>query len=171
MKQKNNYDYPLLTVLGLIFFLIHIVQYTDCFNVKNAGAFPQLMLPVAVFSGMFFDDKIGAIFGFIAGGFVDSVSTNTICYNSIMLMLIGYFTGVFIEHLVNNNFRASLILIFFTSVIYYLGLWCVCGFDQYYISVLYIKLLYLTLAFSIPIYWGIFYIIKLRKKSLVKKQQ
>ena len=59
MKQRNSYDYPLLIVFGFIFFFIYIIQYTDGVSRESAGSIPQLMLPAAIFCGMYWDDKIG----------------------------------------------------------------------------------------------------------------
>lgn len=165
MKQRNSYDYPLLCVFGVIFFFIYILQYTDGILNSN-GTAPQFMLPVAIFCGMYWDDRVGAVFGFIFGSFVDAVSANTICYNSIMLMLIGYFSGVLATNLINNNFRASIIMSFGFSLIYYFGIWGVNGFNPQYMSQSYIKVVFLTAVFGVPLYWGMKLIIILRKKNL-----
>ncbi len=165
MKQRNSYDYPLLGVFGIIFFIIYILQYTDGVF-KSTGVIPQLMLPIAVFCGMYWDDRLGAVFGFILGSCVDAVSANTICYNSIMLMLIGYFSGVLATKLINNNFRASIIMSLGSSLIYYFGYWCVSGFNPQYMSQVYVKVVFLTVLYAVPLYWGMKLIINLRKKTL-----
>lgn len=166
MKQKNNYDYPLLIVLGLIFFLIYIIQYTEGIAKSSVGEVPQLMLPIVVFCGMYWDDKVGAVFGFLLGSCVDAISANVICYNSIVLMLIGYFTGVLITTVINNNFRASLLMSFGWSLIYYFGYWCIGGFSSHYLSDRYLKAVFLTVVFSVPLYWGMKLIIGIRKRML-----
>ena len=166
MKQRNSYDYPLLIVFGFIFFFIYIIQYTDGVSRESAGSIPQLMLPAAIFCGMYWDDKIGAIFGLVLGSLVDAVSANTICYNSIILMLMGYISGVLITKIINNNFRASLILTLGSALVYYFGYWCINGFKPQYLSQYYIKLVFLTVVASIPLYWGMKLIIGIRKKML-----
>ena len=153
---------------GVIFFLVYIIQYTDGIFRVGSGVFPQIMLPITVYCGMFWDDKIGAIYGFLLGSLVDAVSANTICYNSIMLMLIGYSSGLLITHIINNNFRSSLILSLAYSVIYYFGCWCISGFSSDYILRIYPKVILYTLFISIPVYLGIKLIINLRKKSFSK---
>ena len=165
MKQSNSYDYPLLAINGAIFFLIYIVQYTDGI-IKITDTVPQLMLPIVVFCGMYWDDRVGAVFGFILGSCVDAVGANTICYNSIMLMLLGYLSGVLVTKIINNNFRASIIMSFGSGLIYYFGLWCVGGFNPQYISHTYLKMVLLTVVSAVPIYWGMKLIIYLRKKYL-----
>ncbi len=165
MKQRETYDLPLLVVFGIIFFLIYILQYTDGVFKQN-GSLPQFMLPVAVFCGMYWDDKIGAIFGLVFGSCVDAVSANTICYNSIALMLIGYTSGLLITKIINNNFRASLLMSLGYSLIYYFGYWCVSGFTTGYMSLIYPKAILYTLIFSIPLYWAMKLIIKLRDKTI-----
>lgn len=166
MKQRNSYDYPLLIVFGFIFFFIYIIQYTDGSSQESVGSFPQLMLPAVVFCGMFWDDKVGAVFGLVFGSLVDAVGANTICYNSIILMLLGYLSGVLITKIINNNFRASIIMTLGSALIYYFGYWCVSGFNSDYLSQYYIKLVFLTVVFSIPLYWGMKIIISIRRKML-----
>ena len=165
MKQRESYDLPLLAVFGAIFFLIYIIQYTDGVFSFNS-AIPQLMLPIVVCCGMYWDDRIGAIFGFFLGSCVDAVAADTICYNTISLMLIGYVSGLLIEKIINNNFRASLLLVFGFSLIYYFGCWCMSGFSSGYMSKIYFELVFNTVIFSIPLYWFMRWIINLRKKTL-----
>lgn len=165
MKQRESYDLPLLAVFGAMFFLIYIIQYTDGIFSANRSM-PQLMLPIVVFCGMYWDDRIGAIFGFLLGSCVDAVAADTICYNAISLMLIGYVSGLLIEKIINNNFRASMLLILGFSLIYYFGCWCVSGFSVGYISKIYFELVFNTVIFSIPLYWFMRWIINLRKKTL-----
>ena len=165
MKQRDSYDLPLLVVFGVIFFLIYVVQYTD--GVFGAvGTIPQFMLPIVIFCGMYWDDRVGAIFGFLLGSCVDAVAAETICFNTIFLMLIGYISGLLISKIINNNFRASLLLTLVFSLIYYFGCWCISDFSVGYMIDIYPKIIFNTILFSIPLYWGMKWIIKLRKKSL-----
>ena len=165
MKQRDSYDLPLLLVFGAIFFFIYIIQYTDGIF-SHTQTVPQFMLPIVVFCGMYWDDKIGAIFGFLLGSCVDAVAANTICYNTISLMLIGYVSGILIDKIINNNFRASLLLTLAFSLIYYFGLWCIDDFSKGYITNVYFKIIFNTMLISIPMYWGMKSIINLRKRSL-----
>ena len=165
MKQRDSYDLPLLVIFGVVFFLIYIIQYTAGIF-REDGIFPQLMLPIVVFCGMYWDDRIGAIFGFLLGSCVDAVAADSICYNTISLMLIGYISGLLITKIINNNFRASLLLILVFSLIYYFGIWCISGFVAGYVSNIYPKIIFNTILFSIPTYWCMRWIINLRKKSL-----
>ena len=169
MKKNKELDYPLLTFFGILFFIIYIVFYTDGAT-ENYGAVPQMLLIATVFSGMFWGDKIGAIFGFLIGAALDAVAINTTCFNSITCMLIGYFCGVAIERIINNNFKASLIVITLVCIIYNV-LKCVFGI----ISMAFLLnkvpyIIFLTVMYSIPVYWAMHFIIILRKKQLLKRK-
>ena len=61
------------------------------------------MLPIVVCCGMYWDDRIGAIFGFLLGSCVDAVAADTICYNTISLMLILYGVAFIVVEKLNKN--------------------------------------------------------------------
>lgn len=168
MKKSKELDYPLLTFFGIIFFIIYIVFYTNGVTDKY-GAVPQILLSATVFMGMFFGDKVGAIFGFLIGSALDAVSTNTTCFNSITCLLLGYFCGVAITLIINNNFKASLIMVLLVSLIYNVlkSIFGVVSFDYLLNQMPYT--VFLTVIFSIPLYWGIYLIVFLRKKQLLKR--
>lgn len=169
MKRRSSNDYPLMAFCGIIFFLLYIFQYTDNIIGSGSGTFPQLMLGASLFSGMFFGDKYGAIFGFFLGTFVDAVSAETLCYNGIMMMLIGYFGGVAVQRLINNNFRSAILLIFISATIYYFGIWSIMHFSVVRLKTEIFRSLFLTVLFSLPIYALLHFAVKLRKKQLIKR--
>ena len=169
MKRKISYDYPLMSLCGIVFFIIYIFQYTDNILGSGTGAFPQLMLGASLFSGMFFGDKYGAVFGFFLGTFVDAVSADTLCYNGIIMMLIGYFAGVAVQRLINNNFRSAILLILISSVIYYFGIWSMMHFSTAVLKTFIFRSVFLTVLFSLPIYAMLSIATMLRKKQLMKR--
>lgn len=165
MKRNKEIDYPFVALIGVIYLVIYIVQYTDGIFEKNL-AFPQLMLPAVIFSGMFFGDRIGAIFGFFVGAAVDAVSANVICYNCIIMLLVGYFSGILVELLINNNFRSALILSAGFSLLYYFGLWIINGFGSKTFRLSIFPSYISTVFFSLFFYIGFYFLMKLRKKQL-----
>lgn len=166
--MKKNYitDPQLLVTLSGIYFLLYMVQYNDNFSIFNGGNFPNFMLISTIITGMFLGDKMGSVFGFFIGAFMDAVAFDTICFNSIFMLLCGYFCGVLVATYLNNNFKTSLILSTVISFIYYFTRVCINGFDLELFRYDYIKSIFLTIVFSIPLYAIINLIIKQRKKKL-----
>ena len=168
MKKVNKLDYQLIAVFSIIFFIIYIVLYTAGIGNKSRTV-PQLLLSGTVFMGMFFNDKVGAIFGFVAGALLDAVMADVICFNSIVLMLFGYFAGIVIKKALNNNFRTSIIVITVSTVIYFLIKWAVLGFDKYFLRYSIPYSIFLTVIFSLPLYAIMYYFIKKRKDKKFSK--
>lgn len=166
MKKNYKTDPQLLTTFAGIYFLLYIFQFNDNSSFLSSSNFPNFMLIASVFTGMYFGDKIGAIFGFFIGAFVDAISYDVICFNTIFMMLCGYIGGLLIITLLNNNFRTSLILIITASLIYYLCKFALNGFNFEIFRYSYTKSIFLTVIFSIPFYLGMNLIIKKRKKKL-----
>ncbi len=79
------------------FFIIYILQYTDGVFSKSGIFFLSLCFRVLYFSAMFFGDGVGAAFGFVAGALVDAVSAGAICFNTIIMMLLGYVCGLSVK--------------------------------------------------------------------------
>lgn len=168
MKKNNALDYPLIVFISIVYLVIYVIQYTDGVFPKNLY-FPQLMLPAALFSGMFLGDRVGAVFGFFIGTAVDAVAADTICYNGIFMLLAGYLGGVLVQFLINNNFRASLIVSSISTFLYYFGLWVINGFDVPTLTVCYIPAFFSTVFFSVVLYLLLIFLFKFRKKQLQKK--
>ena len=169
MKRSKEYDYPLLCAIGCIFFIIYILQYTDGVFSKS-GIFPQLMLSCTVFSAMFFGDGVGAAFGFVAGALVDAVSAGAICFNTIIMMLLGYVCGLSVKFLINNNFRSAVLVSVATSFIYYFCKWCNLGFGTLCFKEQIAPSCFLTILFSAPIYVIIYFAVRIRKRQLLKRK-
>ncbi len=168
MKRNKALDYPLIVAVSIVYFVIYVIQYTDGVFPKNLY-FPQLMLPAALFSGMFFGDRVGAVFGFFIGTAVDAVAADTICYNGIFMLLAGYFGGVLVQFVINNNFRASLIVSSISTLLYYFGLWVINRFDIPTLTLCYIPAFFSTVFFSVFLYFLLLLFFKIRKKQLLNK--
>lgn len=156
MKKNYMKDYTAYAVCGILFFLLYIIQYSDILSPQAARGFPQFMLIATVFSGMFWKDKSGAIFGFFAGAMVDAVSSDVVCFNTIFMLLCGYLSGVLVEKIVNNNFRAAFIMMLTGAVIYYFFKWMILGFDTHIFKTVIFRSVVLTMLFSIPLYGFMF---------------
>ncbi len=167
MKRNKQLDYPLLGFFGIVFFFLYILQYTDGVFAKD-GAFPQLMLPCVVFVAMFFGDGAGAVFGIVAGSFLDAITAGTVCYNSVILLLLGYTTGLAVEFFINNNFRSAVLVTLATTAVYYFGRWVSLGFNAEVFRERIASSWFLTVIYAVPIYLFIYLTVKFRKKQLLK---
>lgn len=168
MKKSKALDYPFIVFIAIVYLIIYIVQYTDGVFDKNLY-FPQLMLPATLFTGMFLGDRVGAIFGFFIGTAVDAVSAETICYNGIFMLLVGYFVGVLVQFVLNNNFRSALIVSSALTLLYYFGLWVINDFDKPTLTLCYIPSYFITVFSSIILYLSWLLFLKIRKRQLQNK--
>jgi len=157
MRNKYKRDYTIYVGCGALFFLLYIIQYSDFWGFNSYG-FPQLMLVASIFSGMYWGEKVGAIYGFFLGAMVDAVAYRTVCFNTIFMLICGYLTGILIEKFINNNFLSSIILTFVWSLIYFFMRWGIYGFILENIETQVFNSALLTVLFSIPLY-GIMYLI------------
>ncbi len=155
MKKNKMHDYTVYIIGGIVFFLIYIIQYSDIWN-KDRMGFPQLMLSASILCGMFWGEKVGAIFGFFIGSFLDAVAFDSICFNTIFMLLCGYISGILVEKFVNNNFRASLLLSFAWTLIYYFCRWCSLGLKLSLLETSLIHSAFLTILYFIPMYGFMF---------------
>lgn len=168
MKKSKALDYPFIVFIAIVYLIIYIIQYTDGVFEKNLY-FPQLMLPAALFSGMFLGDRVGAIFGFLIGTAVDAVSAETICYNGIFMLLAGFFGGVLVQFVINNNFRSALIVSSALTLLYYFGLWVINDFDKATLTLCYIPSYFITVFSSVILYLAWVLFLRIRKRQLINK--
>ncbi len=166
MKNANKQDYIAYISCGAIFFILYIIQYSDIWDKEKMG-FPQLMLCATILSGIFWGDKIGAIFGFFFGSMVDAVAYDVICFNTIFMLLCGYFSGILVLKLLNNNFRAAVLMSLGWISIYYFGKWCVLGLQLHWLENGLVHSAFLTVLYFMPMY-GIMFL--LNRKRTDKKQ-
>lgn len=92
-------------VLGLFF-----LWNTDGLFPKPWGVPAMLMVPVVISIGMFERENAGMFFGLFAGLLMDTFSSRTMCFHSIMLTAAGYFAGVLVTRLMRNNLKTCLLL-------------------------------------------------------------
>ncbi len=162
MKKTNKYDYAAFIIGGIVFFFLYLLQYSDIWDTERMG-FPQLMLSAAILSGMFWGDKIGSIFGFFIGGFVDAVAYDSICFNTIFMILAGYFSGILVLKLINNNFKAALLLSFSVTILYYFCRWCFSGFKINLLETGLVHSAFWTILYFLPMY-GFMYLLNRKKQ-------
>ncbi len=111
-------------IFAAVVLVIFFVWNTQGLFPKPWGIPAMLMVPVVICIGMFERENAGMFFGLFAGVLMDTFSSQTICFHSIMLTVAGYFSGVLITRLMRNNLKTCLLLnviyLFVYNTFYYL---------------------------------------------------
>lgn len=154
LQKKSRLHYAVGAVL---IFLLYILQY--CGFLPIHGASPILVLPALIISSMFLGEWCGAVMGLITGIFVDAVSGDALCFNSVSLLLIGCAAGLIIHLLLNNNLFSSIILNLVFTFLYvnarWIAFYLVRGFDnaKYHYINYSLPSFFITVILSVPLYF------------------
>ena len=146
----------ILTAAGLAIFL---VWNTDGLFPKPWGIPAMLMVPVVISIGMFERETAGMFFGLFAGMLIDTFSSETVCFHSVMLTAAGYFSGVLITRLLRNNLKTCLLLnmvfLFVYNTLFYIINYhrTVDDFIPYAYSDVYVASVFYTMVFVPFVYW------------------
>lgn len=157
MKNKVKNRYVFLS-LGIITFLLYILQST-------AGVFPKvlngscvILLPVVIFSGMLYQRYVGMIIGLFAGMLMDINTNGFICFNAVTLMLIGCAVWLVVNCYFNKNFLTSIIISTIFTTLYFLIKWVSklifnynSGIKEEFV-IYYIPSIVYTVILGLPIY-------------------
>ena len=122
MNKQNNSYLPVI-VYGAIFLIFYLITYTDLFVINIGNAAPQLLVSAVVSVGIFYGEWTGFTVGMVTGIFADAVAANTVCFNMITFMLIGFITGLLINRLLNLNIFSAMILSLAASAFYHIAYW------------------------------------------------
>lgn len=119
--KKNHPFIKLFTVL--IFFFVIILDSAKGFDISIKTATPFLILPMLLAFAVFGSITKSAVLGLILGACADSVASESYCFNTIALLVIGTAACLCANNLFNKNIRATVVLSFVFSVIYYFAQW------------------------------------------------
>lgn len=122
IKKKKIAVYGTFSVLALILF---VIQYNAAWQPEPGKPAVMIMVPFVMIAGILFKDWAGAFYGLVVGSAMDIVTPGTICFNAIMLMLLGWFSGFLIHRLMINNWISSVLIIFLNTTIYGLMKWLI----------------------------------------------
>ena len=138
---------------------IFLVWNTDGLFPKPWGIPSMLMVPVVISIGMFERETAGMFFGLFAGMLIDTFSSETVCFHSVMLTAAGYFSGVLITRLLRNNLKTCLLLnmvfLFVYNTLFYIINYhrTVDDFIPYAYSDVYVASVFYTMVFVPFVYW------------------
>lgn len=165
-KNRRNFTLALQSVALLIFAILH---YSDLVSLKIANANPipaiSLLVAVCVFSGMW----RGVTMAFIYGMFMDTVASDSVCFNTLTITLVVLVCAVLITYYFNRNVFAVMVLGVISSVGYFVLKWLflflipgVAG-QQYYLFSYALPSAFYTAAFIVPFYYIGKFILKRRE--------
>ena len=106
----------------LICLFICLMQSTGLLTLQIKTASALLMLPAVIYAGYYFGDTMGGIIGFVVGALTD-VYASTLCYNTIILAIMGFVCGFITNHYFNKNFSAAVVLNAICAAVYFFLKW------------------------------------------------
>lgn len=82
---------------------------------------PIILLPIAIMIALFEGQKVGLVFGFIVGLFIDIGATGTIGFNTAAMTCLGFLVGNTAQKIIKFNLITSVaFVIAFTAAFYML---------------------------------------------------
>ena len=110
----------ILTCLGLIvtFFIIYFFQ-TNFFSWFNiAGVKPNLFIILILFIGLFINNKLGAVFGFFMGMYLDILTGSYVGISAVLYTFMGFLCG-YLDRRVSKEGKITILLIVAGSTFVY----------------------------------------------------
>lgn len=114
--RTNTYVRRIL--LAAFVLLCYILQSNDSILPAIHNVHAIILVPVAVCIGMFEREISGMFFGLFAGALLDAFSTQVLCFSSVALTAIAFFSGALITHLMRNNLSCAYILTIIFTFLY-----------------------------------------------------
>lgn len=119
-RIKNRYVFAYLAALS---FMLYILQSTKGVFPVIYGGRCVVLVPLVIYSGMLFKNYIGTFLGLFAGMLMDINTNGFICFNAIVLMLIGCASWLLVNCYLNKNFLTAVIINLLFTSIYFLIKW------------------------------------------------
>ncbi len=122
MKQKNRHIG--ITVLNVLLFFAAILLFGNTeipLHIKHA--YPFVLLSLLTAFSCFSNVTLCTLAGFLSGAFIDSIASNSYCFNTITLMLLAVAANRLSISVFNKNLKACVTLCFFVTLAYYLLYW------------------------------------------------
>lgn len=121
LRKKHHF---LLFLANLILFsVIILLDTSELADISIKTATPMLILPLLCAYAFFSNSRHCLVVGLISGAFIDSVSLNAYCFNTIALMLLAVAVSLASNNLFNKNILSAAVLTLLTCGVYYILLW------------------------------------------------
>lgn len=153
-SQKKSIAFA--TVNILIMAVLSLFHSTNIIPIAIKGAVPFVPLAFLTALCMFTQETSAVLAGLLVGTLTDSFSATSICFNSIILMIVSLFTALIVHYFFNNNIRSAIALCIICSLFYFAVRW----FFTYAFSVSQAESLIYIFKYAIPsaIYTTVFII-------------
>ncbi len=112
-------------LLVLVAAVTAVIQHTPGFNFSLGNISPMFLVPFVVCVAMYERTLTGLVFGILAGTFWDFASTGADGMFTLLLSVIGFFTGVIITFYVRNRLISAVFLTFISSLAVSVAYWAV----------------------------------------------
>lgn len=110
-----------LAAVILVTFFLQTNQYIFP-RITNAPF--MLLVPLTVSIGMFEKERWGMFFGLLAGVMMDAFSAESLCFHSVALTCIGFFSGLLITGIFRNSMKTFILIsgvsLFIYNTLYFL---------------------------------------------------
>ena len=146
-------------IINAILILICFVLQTTFFSMfSRTGIVPNICIILIATTGFMYGKTEGLFVGFICGLLFDIFSFNVIGFNALLLMIIGYLNGYFVNTFYSEDVKLPLLLISLSdllySFVYYVFLFLLSNkleFGNYFFTIIMPEFFY-TILISILFY-------------------
>ncbi len=121
LKKKNHYG--IIALNFLMFFLSLTLFGGSGISLKLFGAVPIIVLSLLTAYCSFNSLTASAVVGVVTGTVLDSTSADSYCFNTLALLIFAVAANLLADHVFNRNFKATAVLCFFLTGLYYIFYW------------------------------------------------
>ncbi len=107
----------------LLFLLLYLVTYTEILSLRIGNATPIPLIAATVVVAFYHGTWVGFTAGLLTGIFMDAVASGTVCFNTIIMMIIGCVAGALTTYMMNKNIFSVGILSIGSCLLYFICRW------------------------------------------------
>lgn len=123
MRSRHKmFNVNIISAITLL--IICLCQFSTSGFLRIGHAYPALFLCLTVALATHFGEWFGAAWGLAAGIVFDALS-NSLCFASICLALIGLISGLLMSYVFNSNFRSAILISLLASLAYFIADWII----------------------------------------------
>ncbi len=104
---------------AIIIFAVFLLRFSGIATLQIGEAVPIILIPIVISVSMFYGENAGLISALFAGLLMDSVASDTSCFNTLFFVLGATVCGVMANRFLNRNLKAAICLSIGLSFIYY----------------------------------------------------
>ncbi len=118
MNKQNSKNLQAVCFIGL-FAAIHFFSFNPFFSLRIINAVPVMSIAAVITVAFYYGEWWGFTAGILSGIFADAVTSDSFCFNAMMLLFIGILSGVLLKKYLNRNIFSALALSGAASGIYF----------------------------------------------------